>query len=98
MGIISSGRINVKISKWISMEELWDTINGSAIFGRTMTSPNGSWAARLRMTQTQYFRYEQGYRDIPSDILIALADLYGTSTDYILGRTDDPRFSGAKGK
>ena len=54
-------------------------------------------AARLRMTQTQYFRYEQGYRDIPSDILIALADLYGTSTDYILGRTDDPRFSGAKG-
>ena len=49
-------------------------------------------AARLRMTQTQYFRYEQGYRDIPSDILIA------TSTDYILGRTDDPRFSGAKGK
>ena len=50
------------------------------------------------MTQTQYFRYEQGYRDIPSDILIALADLYGTSTDYILGRTNDPRFSGAKGK
>ena len=41
---------------------------------------------------------QQGYRDIPSDILIALADLYGTSTDYILGRTDDPRFSGAKGK
>ena len=55
-------------------------------------------AARLRMAQTQYFRYEQGYRDIPSDILIALADLYGTSTDYILGRTNDPRFSGAKGK
>ena len=55
-------------------------------------------AARLRRPQTQYVRYEQGYRDIPSDILIALADLYGTSTDYILGRTDDPRFSGAKGK
>ena len=60
--------------------------------------PQRQLAARLRMTQTQYFRYEQGYRDIPSDILIALADLYGTSTDYILGRTDDPRFSGAKGK
>ena len=50
-------------------------------------------AAKLGMTQTQYFRYEQGYRDVPSDILIALADLYQTSTDYILGRTDDPRFS-----
>ena len=47
-------------------------------------------AAKLGMTQTQYFRYEQGYRDVPSDILIALADLYQTSTDYLLGRTDRP--------
>lgn len=30
----------------------------------------------LNMPQPQYFRYEQGYRDIPTDILIALADLY----------------------
>ena len=44
----------------------------------------------LGMKQPQYFRYEQGYRDIPSDILIQLADLYETSTDYILGRTIDP--------
>ncbi len=47
-------------------------------------------AAELNMTQTQYFRYEQGYRDIPTDILIALAELYETSTDYILGLTNDP--------
>lgn len=47
-------------------------------------------AAMLNMPQPQYFRYEQGYRDIPSDILIALADIYKTSIDYILGRTDDP--------
>lgn len=45
-------------------------------------------AAYLSMPQSQYFRYEQGYRDIPTDILIALADLYKTSTDYILGRVD----------
>lgn len=45
-------------------------------------------ATRLNMSQPQYFRYEQGYRDIPTDILIALADLYHTSTDYILGRVD----------
>ena len=43
------------------------------------------------MAQPQYFRYEQGYRDIPTDILIALARLYNTSTDYILGLTNDPR-------
>ena len=47
-------------------------------------------ASYLKMPQPQYFRYEQGYRDIPTDILIALADLYKTSTDYILGRTDNP--------
>lgn len=47
-------------------------------------------AEYLRMPQPQYFRYEQGYRDIPTDILIALADLYKTSTDYILGRTNNP--------
>ena len=48
-------------------------------------------AERLGMKQPQYFRYEQGYRDVPSDILIQLADLYDTTVDYLLGRTDDPR-------
>ena len=48
-------------------------------------------AEMLGMKQPQYFRYEQGYRDIPTDILIKLADLYGTTTDYLLGRTDNPK-------
>ncbi len=47
-------------------------------------------AAFLGMKQPQYYRYETGLRDIPSDILIKLADFYGVSTDYILGRTDNP--------
>ena len=42
----------------------------------------------LNMKQPQYSRYEKGYRDIPSDILIALADYYKTTVDYILERTD----------
>ena len=46
-------------------------------------------AKRLGMPQPQYSRYEQGFRDIPTDILIALADIYNTTTDYILGRTDN---------
>ena len=50
-------------------------------------------AAILGLTQPQYFRYEQGYRDLPTDILIRLADLYQTSTDYILGRTNDAFFT-----
>lgn len=49
-------------------------------------------SAMLGLAQPQYFRYEQGYRDLPTDILIKLADLYNTSTDYILERTDSPNF------
>lgn len=47
-------------------------------------------AAILHMPQPQYNRYEQGLRDIPTTVLIQLADLYHTSTDFLLGRTEDP--------
>ncbi|MEI3248832.1 MAG: helix-turn-helix transcriptional regulator [Faecalibacterium sp.] len=46
-------------------------------------------ASLLHMPQPQYNRYEQGLRDIPTPVLIKLADLYETSTDYLLGRTDN---------
>ena len=35
--------------------------------------------------------HETGKRDIPTEVLIRLAELYHTSTDYLLSRTDDPR-------
>lgn len=47
-------------------------------------------ASILKMPQSQYNRYEQGLRDIPTVTLIQLAELYCTSTDYLLGRTEDP--------
>ncbi|MGN1111843.1 MAG: helix-turn-helix domain-containing protein [Acutalibacteraceae bacterium] len=45
-------------------------------------------AKYLGMKQPQYFRYEKGTRDIPSDVLIALTKLYNVSADYILGLKD----------
>ena len=45
-------------------------------------------AEYLEMKQPQYYRYESGVRDIPTDVLIKLAALYKTSVDYILGLTD----------
>lgn len=48
-------------------------------------------SAKLKITQPQYCLYEQGYRDIPTDILIALAEMYQISTDYILGLTNNPK-------
>ena len=42
----------------------------------------------LGISQTVYFRYERGFQTIPVVHLMALADFYHTSTDYILGRTN----------
>jgi len=44
-------------------------------------------ATILGMSQTGYSKYETGENDVPTHILIKLADFYGTTTDYILGRT-----------
>ena len=43
----------------------------------------------LGMSQTGYSKYETGENDIPTAILIKLADYYNVSTDYLLGRTED---------
>ena len=42
----------------------------------------------LGMSQTGYSKYETGENDIPTAVLIKLADLYKTTTDYLLGRSD----------
>ncbi len=47
-------------------------------------------AAILNMSPEVYRRYEKGLREIPVWALLKLADYYQTSTDYLLGRTDDP--------
>ena len=46
-------------------------------------------AAILQIDQRVYSNYETGKREIPTRLLIILADYYKTSTDYILGRTNN---------
>ncbi|MGN0530052.1 MAG: helix-turn-helix domain-containing protein [Eubacterium sp.] len=48
-------------------------------------------AQALNCSQQVYSNYELGQRDIPTSILIALAEFYSTTTDYILGLTDNPK-------
>ena len=43
----------------------------------------------LHIKQNTYSQYENGRRQLPIDFLIALAKYYKTSTDYILGLTDE---------
>ncbi len=45
-------------------------------------------AKMLGMSQTGYSKYETGENDIPTHVLIKLADFYGTSIDYLLDRTN----------
>ena len=47
-------------------------------------------AEYLHIKQNTYSQYENGQRQIPIDFLILLAKYYNTSTDYILGLTDNP--------
>ena len=42
----------------------------------------------LSCSQRVYSNYERGDLDIPTEILIKLADFYEVSVDYILNRTD----------
>ena len=45
-------------------------------------------AKMLHMSQQGYSKYETGENDIPTAVLIALAQFYNTSVDYLLGLTN----------
>lgn len=42
----------------------------------------------LGTSQTMYARYERGANELPLRHLLKLADYYGVSADYLLGRSD----------
>ena len=45
----------------------------------------------LHCSQQVYSNYELGQRDIPTDVLIQLANFYNVSVDFLLGLTDIPQ-------
>lgn len=45
----------------------------------------------IGISQSTYCDYENGVRKMPLTMLSFLADTLGTSTDYILGRTEEIR-------
>lgn len=51
----------------------------------------------LSCSQRVYSNYERGELDIPTEILIKLADFHGVSVDYILNRTDEKQCNLAEG-
>ena len=50
-------------------------------------------AKYLNIKQNTYCQYENGQRQLPLHCLVALAKLYQTSTDYILGLTNTKKLN-----
>ena len=48
-------------------------------------------AQMLHIRQSTYSQYENGNRQIPIPVLIALAHFYNTSIDYLLGLTNEKK-------
>lgn len=46
-------------------------------------------ASDLLCDQSLYSKYERGERPLPLELAERLADYFGTSVDYLLGRTDE---------
>jgi len=47
-------------------------------------------AERLDLSMRQIARYEAGEADPASDVVSRMADIFDVSSDYLLGRSDDP--------
>lgn len=48
-------------------------------------------AEYLGIKQNTYSQYEIGVLNYPVDVIVKLADFYGVSTDYLLGRTKEKK-------
>ena len=50
-------------------------------------------AKLLNISQNTYSQYETGVIALTAEVLITLADYYGVSVDYLLGRTENPNIN-----
>lgn len=50
----------------------------------------------LHVSQRAYSHYETGKRNVPVDALIRMADYYNISLDYLVGRSDEKKWTKPK--
>lgn len=60
-------------------------------FRRDFNLKQGEVAEKIGMLQQGYYKYESDSVKMPVDILVKIADAFGVSTDYLLGRSDTPK-------
>ena len=51
--------------------------------------PQKQVATYLMCDQSLYSKYERGERPVPLEIIVNLAEYYGTTVDYLVGLTDE---------
>lgn len=68
---------------WLYFKRIYDLREDNDITQKSI-------AEYLGIQPNVYRRYEKGVRPFPVWAIIRLADYYKVSTDYLLGRTDDP--------
>ena len=49
-------------------------------------------AKDVNLSLREYKYYERGQREPTASVLIALADYFDVSIDYLVGRTDNPKW------
>lgn len=54
------------------------------------------FASIIGISERSYQRYENGNNTPPYETLVFIADYLNVSTDFLLGRTDDPTFHPVK--
>lgn len=79
---------------WVEVIRMYDRIRNMRE-DKDMTQ--AQIAAYLNIHQTTYSDYEIGNLNIPVPILDKLADLFETSIDYLVNRTDEKKPYSRKG-
>lgn len=69
------------------MSVFYERLRGLRIDNKIMAK---TMAELLKITPRNYQRYERGEIDPPTSKLVTLANFYNVSTDYLLGRSDNP--------
>lgn len=58
---------------------------------KTTTLTQSEFAKKIDVARTTYAMYEQGNREPDYETLRKIADYFGVTTDYLLGRSDTPQ-------
>lgn len=48
-------------------------------------------AEKIGIKRDRYAKYETGENPVPGNLIVKLSDLFQVPTDYLLGKSDDPK-------